>query len=353
MDEYAKASMMSTPIKEAYPSNHAVLGLVLSGGRVECRMQGYPLRSTGVFSFVGPWPDELTLKHDIVLEGFIAARLTFADATTADQCASAYTDHPDTDAKASLNFVRHSATTIDVWVSQPANGIASCAMIFNPTYSHPLLDFLKTVKACNQTTGGFVMHRLMDQDERWEQLYSNHPSCKTWEIEDYPVGPEWDPTDPELYTVGGWIYPPTECPEYLQEWVRPDAVIALDPCPCHRYGYVLRLANRLEAIELRINAMDSFGLRSQDIGFLRSIGIRGCPLTTRACMGDLVQVKAKLRPTTLADIAASAIDSRKVSAGKLPRPVARKLQQKNNTWVLHKRERGTNVYYVRVHQPPR
>jgi hypothetical protein len=259
--------------------------------------------------YEGPAPDGKRLLGESIVkatcEGFVAISCEFATVIDAQYAIKVMKEqgwYPDGWVKVAYP----TPTTIDLWVVQPEDGVATRALVTNPSEymicnglswrkcgsrlpPHPAMSLLVHVMEQGTAKRVSLLHWLMDTRPRHRLLEGEH--VKTRDIEALPdttLGPQWDPLG-HTSKVGGWMDPEPMC---------------LTADSAEYNGSVLMLSDNLRSISLRFNTNrdTTLTLQPRDLAFLRRCGIRAIPLSASSGRLDTHELRLQTTQPSLPDM---------------------------------------------------
>jgi len=343
-------------LKETYSSYNSGATLdIVSRGCSVCCDESRP----GVAYFLWSSREAYFLPFSVICDGIVALCFKFNSPEAAERAAAVYNDNTnyDPEFKEALRLTRLTPTTLELVVPQPNHHICTRSLVTNgfmwylsqlgvSPKPHPLKSLLDYINDDYKNSGlkeTIYLGRLMNLHERQPLL--NGSSVKTWEIQEIPIekcGLWWNPTGKSRY-AGGWLIPGT-C-KFITNLDDPEK--STRPHDCTANGSVMRLSPTLAGLEMTMNGLIRWGLRPQDIAFLRRNGIHGIPMwgcPRRICM---TTTHVKTRSISLFGMAAQAVatlleDKKDVDVSKLPQRVQAAVAGAKATggWVRYDRSFG-------------
>lgn len=303
---------------------------------------GYFLRSTRANDFP---------CATMICEGIVALCAEFDTPEAAERAAAVYNGNTnyDPEFKEALRLTRPTPTTLELVVPQPDHHICTRALVTsglmwsvnhadNPPKPHPLKSLLDYF-SYNPATAGLkeTIHlgRVMDH---------HGSSVPTWEVQEIPIekcGQRWNPTG-KSRNAGGWLIPRT-C-QFITNVDDPEKNTR--PLDCTANGSVMMLSPKLAGLQMTMNGLIRWGLRAQDIAFLRRNGIFGIPMWSCPRRIDIIttHVNTRSRSTSLFGLAARAVatlqeEKKDVGISQLPQHVQSAVANTNDddAWMRYDR----------------
>jgi len=341
-------------LRETYPETlvGAVLDLVARGCWA-CHAEHRPKNAFFLRSFrSGLFP-----TPSIICDGFVALCAEFKTPKCADRAVAAYNSNTNYEPEfgEALRFTRPTPTTLELVVPQPDHRICTRALVTNgrmwygaeiggpPVKAHPLMSLLAHCND-NMTNAGLkevsYLGRIMDSPEHSDIISGS--TVPTWEIQEIPItkcGQRWNPTGKSC-RAGGWLIP-SKC-QYINYLDEPEKSIRPHDCPAN--GSVMMLSPELAGLEMVTNGQLRWGLRPQDIAFLRRNGIHGIPIWGCPRQTDITITHVQTRSTSLFGMAVQAVaaaqqeENKGVDASQLPRHVQAAVSKASGGgWVRYDR----------------
>lgn len=340
-------------LKETYPDNMsgAFLDMAARGCSI-CRQEFRP--RVGYFL----WSSRAAyFQYATFSEGIVALSFEFDTPEAAERAAAVYNNNNNYDPKfkQALQLTRRTPTTLELVVPQPDHHICTRALVtnglilndyvLNPPKPHPFKSLLDHLSYDNKNSGlkeTIYLGRIMNLPERKSLLDGD--SVPTWEVQEIPIekcGQRWNPTGKSRY-AGGWLIP-GDC-QFITNLGDPKK--STRPLDCPAYGSVMMLSPELAGLQLVMNGLIRWGLRPQDIAFLRRNGIFGIPMWSCPRRIDTTTTHVKTRSNSLFGLAVQAVATllkkeKDVDVSKLPRHVqAAVASAGGNGWMRYDRGCG-------------
>lgn len=341
-------------LREIYSGcmNGAMLDIVARGCRF-CRQERRP--EVGYF-FQSSRADYF-LSTSAICEGFVALCVEFDTPEAAERAAAVYNDNTnyDPEFKQALRLTRPTPTTLELVVPQPDHHVCTRVLVTsglmsgpehtNPPKPHPLMSLRNYLNWNFETAGlkeNIYLGRIMDNADRRDLFRGS--SVPTWEVQEIPIekcGQRWNPTG-KSRNAGGWLI--SGACQFITNLDDPEK--STRPLDCTANGSVMMLSPELAGLQMTMNGLVRWGLRPQDIAFLRRNGIFGIPMWGCPRQIDMTTTHVRTHSTSLFGVAAQAVatlqeEEKDVGVGWLPRHVPNALAGAAGGWVRYDRGCGT------------